>query len=258
MLVGTESPPLPVVLISGWGQPVAWIRPVLPDGIGPVTAWSLSAFRAGSPGDWLEQALEQAPEKAVWVGWSLGGQLAMAAAEKAPERVAGVVTLCTTPCFVASDDWPYGRPEEDFAAFAQRCDRQPEATLRRFALLQSRGDAHEDRARREGPASLAARKGVEEVTADVAVTAQKLSDTLQWLRTTDQRPLWRQTLPQPRLHLFGERDPLVDPETPRALGLAQDQWHCLPGLAHWPFGPHLPALQALLQGTFQRWSRVHD
>ncbi|MDX1589938.1 MAG: alpha/beta fold hydrolase [Oleiphilaceae bacterium] len=254
--MGSDSQPLPVVLISGWGLPVSWISPVLPQRGGSVAAqdraWSLSDFTSRSPGAWLEQALEQAPPKAIWVGWSLGGQLAMAAADRAPERVAAVVTLCSTPCFVAGEDWPHGRPGEEFDAFAGRCEKDPAGTLRRFALLQSRGDAHEARARREGPAA------VKEAQRHDPIDGQVLGETLQWLRRNDQRRLWRRPMAQPRLHLFGERDSLVAPATPVALGLDPQQWQPLPGLAHWPFGPHLPALQALLQERFQRWSALHD
>ncbi|TVP57307.1 MAG: alpha/beta fold hydrolase [Halomonadaceae bacterium] len=238
---------LPLVLISGWGQPVHWIKPVLPGGLPWVQAWSLEDFTPESPEAWVAQAMAVAPQRAVWMGWSLGGQLAMAAARDYPQRVAGVITLCATPGFVATEDWPHGRPAAEFDDFARRCRRNPGATLRRFSHLQSRGDRYEAQAQQQGPASQSREASRE-------LNNSGLLQTLDWLRHTDQRDLWRQPLVVPRLHLFGERDPLVAPQTGNALGLARQQQQLLPGLAHWPFGPHLPGLHTRLQDTLSRWS----
>lgn len=240
---------LPVVLVSGWGQPVHWITPVLPPGLPQVQAWSLKDFTSDSPAAWLAQAMAQAPQRAVWLGWSLGGQLAMAAARDYPERVAGVMTLCATPCFVASDDWLHGRPEDEFAQFARRCHRQPAVTLRRFARLQSLGDQYQQQALQEGPAAAAGNTK--------APDTEGLLKTLSWLRDTDQRVLWQQPLAMPRWHLFGANDPLVSAQTGNALGLSGSQQQVLAGLAHWPFGPHLPRLQHLLMNTLRCWSNAH-
>ncbi len=45
--------------------------------------------------------LATAPESAHWLGWSLGGQLALAAAEQAPERVKSLSLIAANPV-----SWP--------------------------------------------------------------------------------------------------------------------------------------------------------
>ena len=53
-----------------------------------------------------QRVLEQAPPQAVWLGWSLGGLVASQVAIMRPERVQALVTVASSPCFAARDDWP--------------------------------------------------------------------------------------------------------------------------------------------------------
>ncbi len=85
--------------------------------------------------------LEAAPESAHWVGWSLGGQLALAVAERAPERVKSLSLIAANPCFVARDDWPCAMAPEVFNAFVASLADNAARTLQRFAALQTRGSA---------------------------------------------------------------------------------------------------------------------
>lgn len=85
--------------------------------------------------------LEAAPESAHWVGWSLGGQLALAVAERAPERVKSLSLIAANPCFVARDDWPCAMAPEVFGAFVASLADNAARTLQRFAALQTRGSA---------------------------------------------------------------------------------------------------------------------
>jgi malonyl-CoA O-methyltransferase len=102
----------------------------------------------------LAQVLQCCPPRAVFVGWSLGGQLAVELAVMAPERVTAVVTICSNPRFVAArntpredmpsrerpgrdrpgQDWP-GMDPETFAQFRARVAADPIAALQRFDSL---------------------------------------------------------------------------------------------------------------------------
>lgn len=85
--------------------------------------------------------LSVAPRQAHWIGWSLGGQLALAVAEKAPERVKSVSLIAANPCFVARDDWSCAMAPEVFGAFVEALADQEAKTLQRFAALQTRGSS---------------------------------------------------------------------------------------------------------------------
>ncbi len=87
----------------------------------------------------VEALLEVAPEQAHWVGWSLGGQLALACAERTPERVKSLSLIAANPCFVAREDWPCAMASDVFNAFVESLADNEAKTLQRFAALQTRG-----------------------------------------------------------------------------------------------------------------------
>ena len=87
-----------------------------------------------------ENALDRAPQNAIWAGWSLGGMVALQAALIAPERVRGLMMVCSTPKFVASPDWQWGTHIDNFETFVESLDIDYHRNLRRFLLLQA-GDS---------------------------------------------------------------------------------------------------------------------
>jgi len=86
----------------------------------------------------VNELLEQTPP-AAWLGWSLGGMLALAAAIRAPAQVHALVVLASTPRFVASPDWPEGMDGGVFEQFATDFQVDPQATVRRFKALVASG-----------------------------------------------------------------------------------------------------------------------
>jgi len=86
----------------------------------------------------VEALLEVAPEQAHWVGWSLGGQLALACAEQAPKRVKSLSLIAANPCFVVREDWPCAMVPDVFNVFVQSLVDNEAKTLQRFAALQTR------------------------------------------------------------------------------------------------------------------------
>jgi len=202
-----------LVLLHGWGSSREVWRPLLPY-LRPwadLTLFDLPGCAPGceAPGAatldaLLAAILRQAPPGAVYLGWSLGGQLALELAARAPDRVAGLVTLCSNPRFLAAPGWP-GMAPTDFEGFRARFAAEPGPGLRRFDSLQAGGsprgrallrDLPQLRRGEPGPALLAG---------------------LEWLATLDQRPLLGD-LVQPRLHLLAERDALVPAALADSLG----------------------------------------
>jgi pimeloyl-[acyl-carrier protein] methyl ester esterase len=83
---------------------------------------------------------EAAPAGAIWLGWSLGGLVALRAALDAPGKVRALVLANTTPRFVTAADWPHAMPPAQLAEFAAGLAQDYRETLQRFLSLQLRGD----------------------------------------------------------------------------------------------------------------------
>ncbi|MDP2708145.1 MAG: pimeloyl-ACP methyl ester esterase BioH [Burkholderiales bacterium] len=81
---------------------------------------------------------------AVWVGWSMGGLVALAAAQRYPQEVARLVLVGATPKYVQSADWPHAMSPTVLDQFAHNLEQDYAGTLERFLTLQMA--AGEDRA----------------------------------------------------------------------------------------------------------------
>lgn len=196
-----------LVLLHGWGSNREIWRPLL----AAVRPWAnvtlfdipgcapACADNASQMDEVLAQILNCAPPKAVYVGWSLGGQLAAELAARQPDRVAALVTICSTPRFVGEQNWP-GMAQDTFAAFETGIAEDPVTALRRFDSLQVAGSPVARKLLRQLPRQ--SREGR---------SALSLSAGLQWLRDLDQRSVLP-LLVQPQLHLLGGKDTLVPAE----------------------------------------------
>jgi len=148
---------------------------------------------------WAAACLAQAPEHAVWLGWSLGGLVALQAARQATARVAGLVLMTTTPRFIQAADWRPAMPEQTLSEFHDALMAEPAATLERFLALQVRGSDDARGTLRRLRAALAARPGPDPAA---------LRAGLNLLAEEDLRgPL--PDIQAPALWLFGSRDTLV-------------------------------------------------
>jgi pimeloyl-[acyl-carrier protein] methyl ester esterase len=143
--------------------------------------------------------LHSLPQAVALCGWSLGAQLALVAALRAPERVGSLVLVSATPCFVRRPDWPWGMDREVLEGFAADLKRDYEGTLRRFLALQARGGE----AARALTAALRARL-FERGRPD----PRALQAGLALLLESDLRPLVA-SVPQPVLLVHGEQDLLA-------------------------------------------------
>ncbi len=257
MSAGTDRPAAPrptLVLVHGWGMhPGVWggfatalqrdfeVRALALPGHGEAPrrpGWTVEALAA----EWRERF-----PGACWLGWSLGAQVALAAAAS-PSDVRRLVLVGATPRFVAGRDWPCAMPGPRFATFEQGCADDPRATLERFLALQVLGSDQardtlrilQHRCHAVPPPSPAA-----------------LLDALAVLRSTDQRDM----LPGvtcPTLWLTGERDRLCPPGAARwaAGNQPRGRVSCLPGAGHAPFVSHQDALLDLTRQWFL--DSIHD
>ncbi|TQV65459.1 MAG: alpha/beta fold hydrolase [Halothiobacillaceae bacterium] len=183
---GATKPAPPTVWLHGWGMSSAIWRSV------PV-AMQAHAVRLDLPGHgghpwkdelgsdltrWAEEVLGRAPQHAVWVGWSLGGLLAMEVARIAPERVEALVLIGATPRFVAKGDGGCGMRPDIFARFEAGLLQDPVLTMQRFIALQVVGAEDARRTRRwlaasvaDAPAECAALKAGLEILRDADMCA---------------------------------------------------------------------------------------
>jgi pimeloyl-[acyl-carrier protein] methyl ester esterase len=86
----------------------------------------------------VQEVAATVPSGAGVVGWSLGGLVAQRLALSQPQRVARLMLVGSTPCFVQRPDWSCGIEADVLQAFAHDLERDYAATLMRFLSLQVR------------------------------------------------------------------------------------------------------------------------
>ncbi len=225
----------PVVLLHGWGMHGGvwadlaarlgeYFEVLAPDLPGHGTAPPVEPYALDTLVDCVAAG---APPACVVAGWSLGGQLALRWAHRHPQQVRRLVLIGTTPRFVSAADWPHGIAAAVLDRFAAELTEDAAKTLRRFLLLETRGDAQSRAVARQLDAALGARP---------LPGRDVLTHTLSWLQTTDLRALLPDIV-QPTLILHGDRDQI----TPAGAGpylasrLGQARLEVIPGAAHAPF-----------------------
>jgi len=228
-----------LVLLHGWGMNAA-IWEGLPAALTTGRRqWRLELPGHGAspfdphhqdPTTWVETCLAAAPERAVWVGWSLGGLLALEAALRVPERIRALILLTATPRFVRAPDWPAAVEVGTMGQFHAALLTDPARTLDRFLALQVRG-------------SKSARDNLRTLRRELARRPEPVPAALALglglLRTGDLREEIG-TLACPTLWLFGQRDTLVPAavSTDIARLLPQARCRVIDGAAHAPFLSH--------------------
>jgi pimeloyl-[acyl-carrier protein] methyl ester esterase len=192
---------------------------------------------------WAEAVLAAAPARADWLGWSLGGLIALWAAAHHPQRLRRLVLLTSTPRFVRGPDWPAAMDPQVFDDFALALGQACRPALLRFVALQTRGgDRPRDDQRR-----LRARL-FERGEPDPAALAEGLAI----LRGSDLRAQLGRVVP-PVLVIAGGRDTLIPAGASRALAHALPQGRLLEITAagHAPFLSHVAALSQAIRGFLQ-------
>ncbi|BDC84372.1 pimeloyl-ACP methyl ester esterase BioH [Aeromonas hydrophila] len=188
-----------LVLLHGWGMNGAvW------HGIVPALASRYRVHLVDLPGfgnsplaggieyslPWLAEQVETIlPEQCHLLGWSLGGLVASQLALSHPERLHSLITVASSPCFMARGDWP-GIAPKVLTGFNQMLAGDFKQTIERFLAIQAMGSEHaRDDIRQlrhwlaERPApQLAALEAGLGLLAEVDLRDELISLSLPWLR----------------------------------------------------------------------------
>lgn len=188
--------------------------------------------------------LEIAPERAHWLGWSLGAKISLHVAARHPERVASLTMMAGNARFARSEDWTCAMDLDLLARFANDLMQDYHRTLAQFLGLQTWGLEHGREVMRELKAHVAECEEPEEAA---------LRAGLDILRTCDLRAELP-GLSVPLLILLGSRDRLAPPaagESMRALAPAAEL-RVLQGAAHTPFLSHSTECREALADFWRR------
>jgi pimeloyl-[acyl-carrier protein] methyl ester esterase len=188
------------------------------------------------------------PSPAFWLGWSLGGLVALQVAIQFPQQVDKLVLVASTPRFVSGPDWSTAVPSEVFAGFEKALEGNLQDTLQRFVLLQSQGAAQ-------------AKKTFQWLSSPLSLSLHLdnkagLKTGLVLLRESDLRA-GLGAVRCPTLVIRGEQDRLVPPQVGEWLcaRLPQGRLYSIPGAGHVPFLSH-PKLFAAAVEHFLAGGRV--
>lgn len=156
LFVEVEGQGPDLVLLHGWG-----LHGGIFDAIAPQLAETFTLHRVDLPGhgrspnlagDYSLQTvaaavLDAVPQQAHWLGWSLGGRVAMQAALLAPLRIRRLVAVAASPRFLAAEQqgWPGVAPEV-LEGFAAGLENDYRTTLQQFLAIQAMGS---ERAKQE-------------------------------------------------------------------------------------------------------------
>ncbi len=154
------------------------------------------------------------PGGAVWLGWSLGGMVAMQAAVDSPGAIAGLCLVGTSPRFVVDKGWPNALLPNVLDEFSKVLNIDLVKALSRFAALVALGGSSQRKTNRRLHNFLLSNRIPDERT---------LSDGLNLLRDSD----LRKQLPKircPVLAIYSERDALIPVETASVLERCCPSW----------------------------------
>ena len=176
---------------------------------------------------------------ALWLGWSLGGLVALHAAQQRPYSVRGLAMICASARFVRADDWPQGMDDSVFRGFADALARDYRGTIDRFLLLEAQGSDH---VREE------IRLLRQQVFAFGEPSQRRLIEGLTVLQDSDLRG-GLTTLDMPSLWLAGRRDRLVSPQAMQlcAESAPHGRYACIQGGGHAPFLTHADEVAAAIR-----------
>lgn len=188
---------------------------------------------------------ELLPEKAILVGWSLGGLVAQQIAATHADKVSKIVLICSSPWFMdeASPDehsgWRGIKPQI-LENFQSQLSGDFKKTLERFLAIQSLG-------------SETARSDLKTIKAQIFQHPQPgsvaLKKGLEYLQTVDLRHRIS-ALNCDTLRIFGSQDSLVPKQAVEKIQALQPKahYHVIKGASHAPFISHSQQFMQVFNG----------
>lgn len=186
-----------------------------------------------------QQVAEIAPPRAAWLGWSLGGMVALNVALHQPSRVSCLILAASNAQFVRSDDWPHGMDANVMRQFADYLEKDYKGTVNRFLALQTLGQDHaketlktlKERMAMQGDPQIDALRGGMDILLRESVV-QRLGE-----------------LHCPVLLTLGRRDALVPLSAGEAMlaKLRNGKLHIFEQAAHAPFLSHAEEFAAVVK-----------
>jgi len=244
-----------LLLLHGWGlhggiwssvlaELVKRYRVTVVDLPGHGRSHSVSIGKGATLTDMAMTIREAIQGPAVWLGWSLGGMVAMAAARQWPDEVRGLILVATTPRFVVTEDWPSAVAADVLQQFGEQLVGDYRRALLRFISLQLGAGPHQRSLLR----SLRA-----ELFRFPAPSSGALESGLELLRQSDLR---RQVgaITQPTCVIHGQRDRLVPVQAGRYLAqqLPDATSRLIAGAGHAPFLSHPSEFMGAIQDFMNR------
>ncbi|MEO8747684.1 MAG: pimeloyl-ACP methyl ester esterase BioH [Rhodanobacter sp.] len=243
--------PIPLVLLHGWAMHGGVLQPLVDALADHCTMHVIDLPGHGHSRDCglsLEPracaaAIAALTPPAIWLGWSLGGLIALTAALDMPRHVRGLAMLCATPKFVRDASWPHGSDATLVQQLASDLQTDHHGTLERFLALEAMGSA-DPRAQVRHLRKLVFARGEPDLSA--------LQQGIRILQNSDRRA----ALPDLAVSstwIAGRRDRLVPPQamawsTTRCGGTS----HEIAQAGHAPFFGHAEAVVQALQTLFGR------
>jgi pimeloyl-[acyl-carrier protein] methyl ester esterase len=202
--------PVPLVMLHGWAMHGGVLSPLveaLADRCTmyvvdlPGHGWSRESGLPLEPSA-CAAAIAQATPPAIWLGWSLGGLIALTGALEQPRHVRGLAMICATPKFARDESWPWGSDATLVHQLALDLETDYHATIERFLALEAMGSA-DPRGELRHLRELAFARGEPDL--------RVLQEGIRILETRDLRARLPE-LRQPSVWIAGRRDRLVPPQ----------------------------------------------
>jgi malonyl-CoA O-methyltransferase len=244
---------LNLVLIHGWGAGSEiwqdWL-PLLCQRCN-VHLIDLPGFGRSQSNNWSDkesllcEIADSLPEKAVVIGFSLGGMLAAQIAVRFPERVEALITISSNVSYVERDSWPDAMPQETYQQFYQLVNEKPAIALKRFYGFQVKGASDEK----------VLLKKIKALCSDATPEEAVLLSALDCLADIDNSEAISK-INSPALYIFSDKDVLVPVSASKkieSLGIKDsDEVIVLNGAPHVPFISHDERCWSAIESFLER------
>lgn len=223
----------PVMLLHGWGFASAVMQPLARALTGrfDVKTPNVPGLTAAGPEctslDAISAALQDnLTQRTILVGWSLGGNVAVEIALRAPERVSSLVLVCTTPSLLVRPHWSCGLDAGALVGLQSQVKENVAAALAEFAGWCAMGER----------SVKSARQTLLDAMNNADTNARSLALGLKILQRLDQREALSR-LDCPILMLFAANDYIVPVDCAQAcqglsttaeIEMIKDCGHALP------------------------------